>query len=304
MIVRFLNILFFVVSISCQQYDRFERTVNVNGLVRSFYILVPNNNEERNINSRQVLPVCLMFHGRGANATIFETETHITTTTHMVIFATGQPIGHSEKLGWDIEGDIDVLFSLTILQHVLTNEIGGFSVDENRIFVAGFSNGALLSFRLACEFPKFFTAFGFVGMSHEECSQQPLSLIQKPFFAQCGSEDPICDVNTYLELIPNEIKKSLSVEQTTATTTCYVGISDSDFDRNYKICEVQNFNHCWSGSGISNESECSSPNPLNVDSSFHLFKFFESLPTELKTISRQDLITQISDAIYSIQRCH
>jgi len=85
--------------------------------------------------------------------------------------------GNCGQCGWASCND-DVGF----LEALVARVVRGFAVDEERFYVSGFSNGAMMAHRMACEAPELFAAAALVGGRVEpgfECTPAtPLPLLQ------------------------------------------------------------------------------------------------------------------------------
>lgn len=136
-----------------------NRTIVVNGLQRFFTIHVPSVYD-----GTKPIPVILNFHGGGGNS---KTQRHISRMDasadrngYIVVY----PQGTNKKsqivkgftwnaggcCGWARDNNIDDVGFTAKLLDSLQNE---FLIDEKRVYATGISNGAIMSYRLACEMP-------------------------------------------------------------------------------------------------------------------------------------------------------
>ena len=114
-------------------------------------------------------PLVLMLPGYGNTAEAFRTQTHFETEAnargYAVAYVTGAPDPNvrTSSVGWhselDTAGNRDVEF-LVALKDYLQD---AFSLDRERAFAVGFSNGAMMTHCLAMEAGESFTAFVSVG---------------------------------------------------------------------------------------------------------------------------------------------
>ncbi|MGY5853142.1 MAG: PHB depolymerase family esterase [Candidatus Thorarchaeota archaeon] len=123
---------------------------------RSFIVRVPSNYTEGS-----EYPLVIGIHGAGNNAKIFEDRSGFTEIADRENFIICYPNGNGRLaysfLSWNagyccgyaLDNDIDdVKFISNLLVH-LQNE---YSIDSNRIYITGMSNGGILTHRLGAEF--------------------------------------------------------------------------------------------------------------------------------------------------------
>lgn len=153
------------------------------GRERSYHIHIPENINEP-------VPLVLVFHGALDNAFVMEGISGFTEKAMKEKFIVVYPNGTNEYDGstsgltWnggnccgyaDVEKVDDTGFVRALIEKIKKE----YSVDSARIYAAGFSNGALLSYRLACNASDIFAAVAPVSGSLEpECSpKHPVAVI-------------------------------------------------------------------------------------------------------------------------------
>lgn len=126
--------------------------VRSGGLDRSYLVRVP----ERERGER--LPVVIALHGVGGNAQDFEDWTRITDSVDKDRFIAVYPDGsllRDDRQVWNAGGCCtsagsrpanDVAFLTGIL-----DALPAYGGDPSRVYVTGFSNGGMMTYRLACE---------------------------------------------------------------------------------------------------------------------------------------------------------
>jgi polyhydroxybutyrate depolymerase len=135
---------------------RFEEQISVGNQKRSFTInLPPDFYEKKNV------PVVIGLHGGGGNGEQFETSYDFTPISEQRGYAVVYPDG-SGRFSVDLlktwnagtcceyaveENIDDVAFFKDLIDYLIKN----YKIDANRVFVTGMSNGAMMSYRLACE---------------------------------------------------------------------------------------------------------------------------------------------------------
>ncbi|OLF13632.1 extracellular catalytic domain type 1 short-chain-length polyhydroxyalkanoate depolymerase [Actinophytocola xanthii] len=128
-----------------------EHMLTVDGRERGYLLHVPPGAEGR-------LPVLLVLHGGGGNARQVAGQTGLSDLADeagfLVVYPNGS--GRTSLLTWNAgaccgyaqrQGIDDVAFLSALLDEVLADQLA----DPERVFVTGMSNGAMMSYRLACE---------------------------------------------------------------------------------------------------------------------------------------------------------
>ena len=126
------------------------------GIKHDFLVYLPDTSEDNQEN----IPFVLMLHGYGDSAEGFCNKVHFEEKAnargYAVIYIDGAPDPNDQTAasGWNSglksDGNDDVGF-LTAIAMYLEKE---YSFDSSRAFVAGFSNGAFMTQRLAMEAPE------------------------------------------------------------------------------------------------------------------------------------------------------
>ncbi len=135
--------------ISGQSSD--ERSVTVDGRERTYRVHVPAGGEGP-------LPVVFVLHGGGGNGAQVEQQTGMSGAADRSGFIAVYPdgTGRTSLLTWNAgnccayaqrENVDDVAFLSAVLDEVLAD----YAADPARVYATGMSNGAMMSYRLACE---------------------------------------------------------------------------------------------------------------------------------------------------------
>lgn len=177
-----------------------DYTVKMGGLLRHYTVHVPPG-----YNGKTVLPVVVMLHGGGGTSAAAATETGWSAKADQEGFLAVFPNALARdpsKPGsftcnpqlWNDGSDRfypgqqapdDVAFLNTMLDELLAK----FAVDERRIFVTGFSNGASMTFRVGAELVRRIAAIAPVAGA---CWLEPLK-VGRPI-SMCyitGTADPL-----------------------------------------------------------------------------------------------------------------
>ena len=159
-----------------------QRTLMVNNLERTYYLHIPEG-----LNDQQSVPLVFVFHGYQENSASARRYTGFDDIADangfIVVYPDGS--GSPSSRSWNASGccgealldNVDeTAFVLSIIADVETL----VTLSPQNIYATGFSNGALLSYRLACEMSGTFAAIAPVAgaMMYTPCEpQQPVSLL-------------------------------------------------------------------------------------------------------------------------------
>lgn len=143
--------IFFVGSLSSYaQYD----SIFVDGNYRSYLLHLPIN-----YSPDSIYPLVLAMHGGFGNGPQLEEQSQLSEKADQEGFIVVYPEGSMSFLsirtwnagnccGYSSNQDID---DVGFLDALMDSIIDNYSVDEYRIYATGMSNGAMMSYRLACE---------------------------------------------------------------------------------------------------------------------------------------------------------
>jgi polyhydroxybutyrate depolymerase len=133
-------------------------TLEFDGVERSYIAHVPDGAA---IGAPLTLPVLVVLHGAGGNGIKAETATalsgYASTDNFIVVYPNGtQAADIPGQLSWNagaccgapVTNDVD---DVGFIEAVLDDVEREYAVDTERVFLAGFSNGGMLSYRLSCE---------------------------------------------------------------------------------------------------------------------------------------------------------
>jgi len=137
-------------------------TITVGDESRSFRLHIPEK-------ARGPFPLVLSIHGYRSNAAQQEKLSGFSLLADSEGFIALYPDGLDDKWRFAGRTDADVKFLLAAIEAVAAKA----PVDRNRIYSTGISNGAEMSWRLACDAPDKFAAFGFVSGAYLEVCNPP-----------------------------------------------------------------------------------------------------------------------------------
>ena len=142
--------------------------MDVGGISRTYLVRLPEV-----VNPDRPLPVLVVLHGAGGDGARAELATGFTADGDLDDFIVVYPYGTQAanipgELSWNAgaccgapqrEQRDDVGFISAMLDEVIAQH----PVDESRIYLAGFSNGGMLTYRLSCEMGDRFAAIAVVA---------------------------------------------------------------------------------------------------------------------------------------------
>jgi polyhydroxybutyrate depolymerase len=128
------------------------------GRVRQYRLHVPADYA-----SKQPLPLVVNLHGYNSNAEQQEHVSQMSLKADAAGFVVVYPQGLGDPPSWRFgskpEATADVTFIRDLLQHLRTR----LQISPERIYVTGISNGAEMSYRLACDLSDMIAAVGLVA---------------------------------------------------------------------------------------------------------------------------------------------
>jgi polyhydroxybutyrate depolymerase len=173
----------------------FIRTIQTNGLERSYRIHIPPDLPQ---NTTSML--LFVLHGGGGTGEGMErsltlggfntlSDQHNCIVVYPDGFEKNWNDGRKNVSDPAHEQNIDDVGFFTILIENLSSE---FNIDQNRIFITGISNGAMMSYRLACEIPEKIAAIAPVaGALPIDLLPYNISAVPISVCAISGTHDPL-----------------------------------------------------------------------------------------------------------------
>jgi polyhydroxybutyrate depolymerase len=130
-----------------------ERTINVGGLERSYFLHVPPS-----LAADQPLPLVLAFHGYSGTGKSLAAATGFSDLADLYGFLVVYPdgLGPAGATSWNAGGCCGFAKSANLDEVAfvrgILSDLGTIArIDPQRVYATGFSNGAMLSYRLGCE---------------------------------------------------------------------------------------------------------------------------------------------------------
>jgi polyhydroxybutyrate depolymerase len=202
-----------------------ERTLTVEGLERTYLLHVPPGTS-----TSSPIPLILVFHGHRMNAEYLLAMTGFNEIADagkfLVVYPNGT--GLTEALSFNaglccgsaVKNNID---EAEFVRRIIADLEGTYTIDPKRIYVTGFSNGALLAYRLACEMSDTFAAIAPVAgnLTFGPCQpRQKVSVIHIQGLSDTSA--PYDDE----DLEPDSSPEILSVRGSIAFWASFDGCSD------------------------------------------------------------------------------
>ena len=182
--IKLIYLIFFSTSIFSQDYF----TMDHEGYVREYYVSYPELSDGPS-------PLIISMHGFGGTATGQQSYTDMDDYAHShgVAVVYPQGLGYSWSVGtfWtDFNYADDVSFINELIVKVSTD----YSIDLNRVYATGMSNGGYMTYELACELSDKIAAFGSVTgnfMLNEDQNCNPMKEV--PIMHIHGTADGVVD---------------------------------------------------------------------------------------------------------------
>ncbi|MFK8163841.1 MAG: PHB depolymerase family esterase [Lewinella sp.] len=208
---------------------RLDQKININGLEREYHIQTPPEPAGK--------PLVILLHGHGGSSdqsigagvgkAVQKTWLDLAEDEDFTVIVPNGTLGPEDTRGWnDCRNDApgnpetdDVAF----ISQLIDNTLVEFNYDSDRIYIAGVSNGASMSIRLAQEIPEKIAAFASIVNSMPGNSECPVSDVPLSVLFMNGTADP---------LVPYEGGQIASnrglVQSTTASVAYWVARNNTD----------------------------------------------------------------------------
>lgn len=276
--------LFCLLSFSLYSQETLNKTIEHDGETRSYILYVPEIYEET-----EEVPLILCFHGYGSSAEIISQYANFQeiADTENFIIAFPQGAVHDNSTHWNIEGWIqnspydDLSFTELLIDEILSE----YSINQDRIYSTGMSNGGFMSFLLACQLSNKIAAVASITGSIspqnlEDCSPEKFI----PFLQIHGTLDNVIPYEfpvNYTESIPtllnywttfNECSEEVIFEELPNTST-------TDFSTvekyTYKDCTngIENIHYKVIGGGHDWPGAWGN---MDIDATKEIWEFFKS----------------------------
>ena len=170
----------------------FNSVLSHDGLARQFVVYVPTN-----YNTDTDYPLMINFHGFGGTASDFvetadmrslaESENFIVVYPQGTLLG-GYPHWNSSAPSSDNKSSVD---DIGFVEALIENISSTYSINENRIYAAGYSNGGFMSYYLACNSTKFAAIGSVAGTMIDDSYQNCNALVPTPMINIHGTADSV-----------------------------------------------------------------------------------------------------------------
>jgi polyhydroxybutyrate depolymerase len=172
--------LIFVIALIISAHCLFgqNKTIAISGVTRSYLIHVPDN-----LPNGEKVPLTIALHPLGSNSSSFESLTGLSIKADQKGFIVVYPqgIGGSWNAGGccnpAVTSNIDDVGFISTLIDTLALD---YSIDTNKVFVTGWSNGGIMCYRLASEISSKLAGIAPVGalfMMNQNLADNPVPII-------------------------------------------------------------------------------------------------------------------------------
>jgi polyhydroxybutyrate depolymerase len=264
--------------------------MTVGGLEREYLLHVPSTAGEA------PMPLVLSFHGMLMTSQDQERISMLNPLADSEGFAIAYPQGSGALPCWNAGACCgcttdDVAFADALIDHIGDK----VCIDLNRVYANGFSNGGMLTYRLACELADRIAAFapvsGSITVPLEGCQpSRPVPLLHfhgvadpiVPFEGGGGPGFP--SVREEVEIFaarngcsPSPQVTLETVDETGQTGTCE-RYSDCDAGADVTLCTVDPGHHTWPGADMLADGPPMADTPQTIPLTELIWDFFRSHP--------------------------
>ena len=141
----------------------FVRQISVHGQSRIFRLHVPPGYA-----SGRPMPLIVNLHGFNSNAQQEEAVSRMSIMADSAAFIAAYPEGLGKPQAWHFGSLAESKADVQFIRDLVTSLAREGSIDGRRIYVTGISNGAEMSYRLACDAADLFAAFAPVSGAYQK----------------------------------------------------------------------------------------------------------------------------------------
>jgi polyhydroxybutyrate depolymerase len=174
-----------------------EHSIAVASDDRTFLLHVPTLRPRNRLGATVAFPLVILLHGSGADGETIRRQSRIEALADSLRFVVAYPNGKNGLLGFGSDWNAgtccgnaarshvdDVAFVRAVMGEVSRH----IPIDRRRIYVAGFSDGGRMAYRVACDAASLVAAIGVVSGSLRDEQCAPLKPV--PVIAFHGTADP------------------------------------------------------------------------------------------------------------------
>lgn len=254
------------------------------GQVRVFDLFVPAA-----IEGGERLPLVIDMHGWGSNKERQATFSQMAVEAEARGYAVVHPQGYASSwnggycCGGAVDDEID---DVGFLRAIIDRLEDDACIARDRVYAAGFSNGAYMAYRLACEAADAFAAIapvaGVIGLDPDECDpERPISVIHfhgtadlnvaydgRPWLGVLGARETM---EIWADRNGCESEPVVTWQEDDVTCETWPGC---DADVEVTLCTIEGAGHCWPGTADCNYGTSTT----TISANARMFDTFDAQP--------------------------
>lgn len=158
-------------------------TITIGGAAREYRLHVPAG-------AARSVALVISLHGYSSNAAQQEQVSQMSAKADAAGFVVAYPQGLGSPASWRFGGGAEGQADVAFIRELIAKLVGQLGLDPARVYVAGISNGAEMSYRLACDLGSTIAAFASVAGGYPplpSCQSAPAT----PAIAFHGTADEL-----------------------------------------------------------------------------------------------------------------
>jgi polyhydroxybutyrate depolymerase len=242
-----LLLLLFLVGKVIPQSTTVKKTIHVESIARNYLIHLPKSYVSGN-----KTPLIIAFHGMSQDAATMEYHSALTVKSDTSGFIIAYPNGLGNPVEWN-ENDKsttkanDVEFTRTLIDTLIAN----YSIDTTKIFAAGFSDGAGMAMRAACEINRIAAVASIAGAVNPTDYKAKRPVPSICFYSKNDKASLISTMNNALASW-STLNKSVTARDTFFTVAGAVGFKvKGDNNSEFQMYVTDIGGHSWPGGLVS-----------------------------------------------------
>jgi polyhydroxybutyrate depolymerase len=241
-----------------------NENITIGGIVRNYRLFLPTGYA----NATSPVPLLINIHGKTSSATEHESYTNFknlaNTDNFVVVYPNSTVIQGITQ--WNVNNSENSSQDVQFISELIDYMIANYNINGNKVYIVGFSNGGLMTSRLACEISNKIAAIGTVegGMNYNiynECNpQHPMPYLNihgtsdtpVPYTGN-GTMVPVEDVINYWKnfnsIAGNSIVSNIPNINLTDQSTAKRNVYNDALNR-YRVTHIKidGGGHSWAGS--------------------------------------------------------
>src|SRR5262245_32659059 len=129
-------------------------SISIGGVARQYQLHVPSTYQQS-----QSTSLVINLHGYNSNAAQQERVSRMSAKADLAGFIVAYPEGLGDPQSWKFGTRAEVQADVAFIRDLIQQLQARYSIDAQRIYVTGISNGAEMSYRLACDLGDTIAAF-------------------------------------------------------------------------------------------------------------------------------------------------